>query len=411
MFHRRLLPALEDRGPLRVMFVITSMPVGGAETLLTELVRRLDRTQFLPEICCLKERGPLGEELAREVPVFCRLVGRKWDPRVLWRLTRLLRGRRIDAVITVGAGDKMFWGRLAARWLGLPVIAAALHSTGMPDRVGWLNRRLAPITDAFIAVAESHGRYLAAEEGCPADKVRVIPNCVDTERFHPRPPDPALRSALGLAPDAPVAGILAALRPEKNHALFLRAAALVRRHLPQAQFLVIGDGPRRAELELLAQELGIGDAVHFLGSRSDVPELLGLVDVMLLTSHMEASPVSILEAMAAGKPVVATRVGSVAELVLHGQTGYLVESGAAEEIAGHTVELLRERWRAAAMGRAARERVLAQASVGRMVAGYEQLISGIYRAKSQTSGSVSTPVASVPPAETPSGLGLEVQSR
>src|SRR5687767_11502577 len=109
-----MLIPLADRGPLRVLFVITSMPVGGAETLLVNLIRRLDRARFEPELCCLKEPGPLGEELAGEIPTHCGFIGHKYDFLVLRRLTRLLRERKIDAVVTVGAGDKMFWGRLAA---------------------------------------------------------------------------------------------------------------------------------------------------------------------------------------------------------------------------------------------------------------------------------------------------------
>ncbi len=139
--------------PLRTLFVITSMPVGGAEVLLDNLIRRFDRQRIAPELCCLKELGPLGEELAGEFPVHANLIGGKLDIAVLWRLVRLMRRRKIDAVVTVGAGDKMFWGRLAAKLAGVPVICSALHSTGWPDGVGRLNRWLTPITDGFIGVA------------------------------------------------------------------------------------------------------------------------------------------------------------------------------------------------------------------------------------------------------------------
>ena len=165
---RRKLTPLADRGPLRVMFVITSMPVGGAETLLVELVRRMDRERFLPELCCLKHFDPLGEVLAREIPAFTGLLAHKYDVAVLWRLTRLMRRRRIDAVVTVGTGgDKMFWGRLAGWLAGVPVICSALHSTGLPDHVELPNRLLAPLTDAFIAVAEPHGRLSGRARGLP----------------------------------------------------------------------------------------------------------------------------------------------------------------------------------------------------------------------------------------------------
>ncbi len=364
------------------MFVITSMPVGGAETLLVELVRRLDRDRFAPELCCLKHFGPLGEVLAREIPAHTGLLSQKYDFGVLFRLVRLMRRRRIDAVITVGTGgDKMFWGRLAAWLARVPVICSALHSTGLPDHVEWPNRLLSPLTDAFIGVAEPHGRYLTEHEGCPAAKVRVIPNGVDLEKFHPRWPNDALRDELGLPEGAPIAGIVAALRPEKNHELFLQAAAMVHREVPQARFLIVGDGPRCDYLKDLARELGVVEVVHFLGTRSDVPEVLSLIDVLVLTSHMEANPISILEAMAAEKPVVATRVGSIAETVADGQTGFLVTPGDATEVADRLIELFGNGDRAAAMGRAGRESVVVDWSIDRTVEGYQDLIADIYADK------------------------------
>lgn len=378
-----LLPAEFTAAPLRVMFVITCMPVGGAETLLVNLVRRLDRRRFAPELCCLKYPGPLGEVLADEIPVFSGLLPHKYDVRVLGRLTRLLKTRQIDALITVGTGgDKMFWGRLAAWRAGTPVIASALHSTGLPDRVEWLNRRLAPLTDAFIAVARPHARYLAEHEGCPPPKIVVIPNGVDVERFRPIPRDCALRERLGLPAEAPVAAIVAALRPEKNHELFLRAAALIRQSRANAHFLIIGDGAKRPELEALRDDLGLAEAVHFLGTRGDIPELLSLVDVLMLTSHMEANPVSILEALACGKPVVATRVGSIAESVHDGQSGYLVEPGDERALADRVVALFNDSELARRFGQTGRQTVVEHWSLERMVEGYQEMIEGIYARKS-----------------------------
>ncbi len=393
-FRRRKRPPLGDRDPLRVMFVITSMPVGGAETALVELVRRMDRQRFRPEVCCLKQLDALGTVLAEEIPTFTGILANKYDFAVLWRLTRLMHRRRIDAVVTVGTGgDKMFWGRLAAWLAGVPVICSALHSTGLPDRVEFANRLLAPLTDAFIAVAQPHADYLAAHEGCPAEKVCVIPNGVDVERFHPRWPSRSLQSEFNLDPDVPVAGIVAALRPEKNHEMFLYVAALVRRAMTTAQFLVVGDGPQRATLQSLAHSLGIADCVHFVGTRSDVPEVLSLVDVLLLTSHMEANPLCLLEAMASEKPVVATRVGSVCETVLQGATGYLVSPGDSQRMAEHVLELLTNGDRAASMGRAGREHVIAQWSVEHMIEGYQDLLERIYTKKSMAAARRSSSTA------------------
>jgi glycosyltransferase involved in cell wall biosynthesis len=377
----RKLALLADRGPLRVMFLNTSMPVGGAEMLEVNLIRRLDRDRFSPEVCCLKEFGPLGEMLAHEVPGHERLLTCKFDVRVLPRLTRLFRQRRIDAVITVGAGDKMFWGRLAAWRAGVPVVLSALHSTGWPDGVGRLNRSLNRLTDAFIGVARSHGAHLVERERFPADKVRVIPNGVDVERFAVGDPSAAVRRELKLDRATPVVGIVAALRPEKDHELFLRVAALVRRDIPAARFIIVGDGDLRGHLASYARDLDLADAVHFLGNRNDVPRVLAALDVFLLTSRMEANPVSILEAFSAGKPVVAPRVGSLAESVADGFSGHLTKPADAEEAAGRVVELLRDPSRARVMGEAGQQAVREHWSLERMVRGYEDLIVEVYQRK------------------------------
>ena len=373
---------IADRGPLRVMFLITSMPVGGAETLLVNLIRRLDRTRFLPELCCLKQLGPLGEVLAEEVPAFDHLLAHKYDLRIWGRLAGLFRRRRIDAVVTVGAGDKMFWGRLAAWRADVPVVLSALHSTGWPDGVGRLNRRLTPITDGFIGVASEHGRYLVEIERFPAAKVHVIPNGVDVQRFQPSDAGQAIRRELGIAPGTPLAGIVAALRPEKNHELLLRAMVEVRTQVKNAELLIVGDGSERPAIESLVTQLGLQKAVHLVGTRSDIPALLAALDVFVLTSRMEANPVSILEAMATGKPVVAPRVGSIAESVVDGVTGFLTRPHDVEPVAERLVQLLGDRALAAETGAAGRQCVVEHWSLERMVEGYEQLIADVYNVKS-----------------------------
>lgn len=381
MSKRKNIP-LENRGPLNVLFMITSMPVGGAETLLVNLVRGMDPARFSPHIACLKEQGPLGEELAAEIPVFENLINGKFDIAVLGRLTQIIKESKIDAVITVGAGDKMFWGRLAAKRCRVPVILSALHSTGWPDGVGRLNRALTPITDSFIAVAREHGRFLIDFEKFPEKKVAVIPNGIDTQRFRKSiPARVQLRKELNIPLESPVCGIVAALRPEKNHLLFLRAAALLNKQHPQSHFMIVGDGPERQKLESAVDDLEITDRVHFLGSRSDVPELLSAMDIFTLTSHNEASPVSILEAMSTEMPVVATDVGSISETVGHGVTGYLTRPGSAEMTFEYWDQLISNQKKMGEFGRTGRKVVIENSSLEVMIQGYEELIERIYQSK------------------------------
>jgi glycosyltransferase involved in cell wall biosynthesis len=358
------------------------MPVGGAETLLVQLIHGLDRDRFEPELCCLKSLGPLGEQVARETPAHSWLWRHKLDPTILLRLEKLFRRQKIDAVITVGAGDKMFWGRLAAYRARVPVIASALHSTGWPDQVERVNRWLTSITDAFIGVADAHGRYLVESEGFPADKVHVAPNGVDIRRFRFLPASRAkLRAELGIAADAPVCGVVAAQRPEKNLHLFLEAAARVRKQLPEARFMLVGDGPERESLEAHARRLGVREEVFFLGTRNDIPQVLSAMDLFGLTSDNEASPVSILEAMCCGRPVVATNVGSISESVQDGFSGILVEPGDVDAMSQAWLAILANHRRGRQMGRIGREAVVTHSFLNRMVESYEDLITSIYQSK------------------------------
>jgi glycosyltransferase involved in cell wall biosynthesis len=370
------------------MFALTSMPIGGAERLLENLIFRLDRERFLPEICCLKERGALGNALASAIPMHDGVGGHKYNLLVLPRLRRLLQARRIDAIVTVGAGDKMFWGRIAAKLAGVPIVASALHSTGWPDGIGRLNRLLTPWTDAFIAVAQRHARFLIDEIGLPAERVCVIPNGVDTDRFRRIVDRRGIRAALRIPLAAPAVGIVAALRPEKNHSLFLKMAREVLLQIGDAHFLVVGDGPERTRLEKQSQALGLAERVHFCGMRHDIPAVLSALDLFVLTSHTEANPVSILEAMSVGLPVVATRVGSVEETVADGISGYLVPPGDTIRLAQCVARLLAEPVRAAELGHRGRQVVCADWSLDSMVRGYERLLTGIYHRKVPPSGDV-----------------------
>ena len=375
----RTVPDRRQIGPLRCQFVITSMPVGGAETLLVNLLRRFDPQVIRPEVICLKRPGPLGEQVADEFPLHSDLISGKWDIGVLFRLIKLMRKQRTDVVITVGAGDKMFWGRLAAFCAGVPVIASALHSTGWPDGVGRLNRTLTPITDAFIGVAQSHGQFLREFEGFPDAKVHVIRNGVDCDRFQPSVEHrQSVRQELGLDDATPLVGIVAALREEKNHTMLVQVASHLRPKHPDLHWLIVGDGPMRGEILASADQLGVADRIHLLGTRHDTPRLVAALDVFTLCSLNEASPVSILEALACGVPVAASDVGSIKESVIDGQTGTLFPSKDDQAMATAIDRLLNDAEQRRRMGDEGRCLVEQSGSLQSMVAGYQRLCTTIY---------------------------------
>ena len=376
---KKLVP-LADRGPLRVMFIHTEVVVGGAETLLLEIIRKMDRTRFQPELCCLKQLAELGEVISQEIPTFVGLLKNKYDLGVIGRLAKLLKERRIDAIVTVGTGgDRMFWGRLAAYRAGVPVVLSALHATGYPMKVERLNQMLSPISDGFIGCAKTHSQFLIEGERCPANKVFTVWNGVDVERFRPQD-KAAMRARIGVSMDQPAVGIVAALRPEKQHVMLIEAWSKVIQRLPDAILVIVGDGVERAAIESKTRELGLEKNVRMLGMRSDVPEVLAGLDLKVLSSKMEANPASTLEANACGLPVVAPKVGSLIDTVEHGITGLLCKPNDIESLSEAILEILTKDDRGAEMGVAARSKVCREFSLEVMVQGYENLIEGVYSA-------------------------------
>ncbi len=367
---------------MNTLFVITSMPIGGAEVLLLNLIRRLDRSKVSPILVCLKELGPLGEELAREIPTYQNLLRSRYDLGVLFRLKKIIRQNKVQAVITVGAGDKMFWGRLAAKLAGTPVICSALHSTGWPDGVGKLNRALTGITDGFIAVARAHGQHLIEREKFPASKVTVIPNGIDLQKFSKTEgARERLRVELGVSLDSKIVGIVAALRKEKNHLRFVEIAKKVCEKIGNVHFVIVGEGPERAAIEAQIARYQINDRIHLLGTRTDTHHLLSGFDVFTLTSDNEANPVSILESLACSIPVVATDVGSVSEMVIQGRTGFVVPVDDVAVFADHVMNLVMNEQLAKQLGANGRQHVLENGSLDVMVTGYERLLSRLLREK------------------------------
>lgn len=375
-------PSQFRQSPLKVTFVITSLPVGGAETLLFNLVKSFDKSLVQPSVVCLKEPGQLGEAIAAEVPLVSKQLNSKWDLRVLRRLTQTFRSLQTDVVVTVGAGDKMFWGRIAAKLARVPVICSALHSTGWPDGVGRLNRMLTRITDGFIACANGHARHLVAGERFPENKVFMIPNGVDTARFQPNSQmRDWLRDQLEVPSNTNLVGIVAALREEKNHQQLIRAAGDLSRHYPDTHFVIVGEGPCRPAIEAAISERGLVGRFHLLGNRSDTERILAGLDVFTLTSKNEANPVSILEALACGVPVVAPNVGSISETVIHEKTGLLTDILSFESTSDAITRLLGNPALARELGAQGRELVQNNWSLEAMVDGYQRLIEMLYNSK------------------------------
>ncbi len=362
-----------------VIFLETSARMGGTETVLSRLMNGMRKDRFRPVLCCLFEPGVIGEKLmAQGHPVVHSLGLGPLDPRIPWRLFLLLRRRKVSVLFIVNQPLTQFWGVLCGLLAGVPVRIAAIRSTGKINRIKrrlFINNLTFPWMTRVTGLSEMHKKYLIDVEGIEASKIEVVPNGVDLARFR-RPVDGAkLRAELRIPEGALVVGIVAMLRPEKNHVMFLKAAAEVARVVPNAVFVLVGDGSERKKLEGLARSLSVEGAVRFAGLREDVPDLLQIFDVAVLSSFpiVETLSNAVLEYMAAGKPVVATRVGSVPEQVVDGQTGYLVEPDDARAMADRLIGLLKNEGLRRRFGEAGLARVKERYTIERMIHETESL--------------------------------------
>ena len=348
--------------PYKVMFVVTSLIIGGAEKQLVQLLRYLTRTVFQPVVVCLKEPGVLAEAVSDlGIPVYSRLLENKYDLRVLFKLMAIIKKEQVHILWARSTGDKMFWGRLAAKLTGVPVILTSIHFMGEKGQkksiIGPFNKALTPITDRIIAVSENQKRYLIEEEGLPSRKIVVIPNGIDWKSFKPQKDAETVKRALDIPEGHFVIGQVAKLRPEKGHRLLLKAAKKLKEQGKGSIFLLIGDGSERKDLEAVCEAYSLRSMVRFLGDRQDLADLINIFDVGTLSSPMETFPNALLEYMALAKPVVAPRVGGVPEIITEGLQGFLFSPGDADQMADHLLHLLLHPALAKEMGTQGEKRV------------------------------------------------------
>jgi glycosyltransferase involved in cell wall biosynthesis len=365
-----------------VAYLIDKLHRAGAQRHLGQLAAGLDRQRFAAQVVCLLDGGPIADALrAADVPVEVLRLGRLYGPRGLAGLPRLAarwRAERPDVVHTYLVSANIY-GTVAARLAGARAVVTTRRDTGFSRNwrlrlcEEWL---INPRVDRVVAVSDAAADCARRERGLAEGRVVTIENGVDLAVWDPQRYDRGeLRRRWGLAPEDAAVGVVARLSPVKGHADFLHAAARVASRAPRARFFVIGDGELRRGLEALAESLAIAGRVVFTGARDDVPQLLAMLDVVAVPSHTEGLSNALLEAMAMGRPVVATAVGSNPGVLHDGRTGRLVPARDPEALAAALLELAEDRDAAEALGRAARGSVRERFDVARMVARHQELYS------------------------------------
>lgn len=316
---------------LKIAYVISGLGRGGAERQLQLLLRYLDRDAFAPTVVSLSPPGPFAEGI-RDVGVSVFAVSRRGrlDVARLWDLVSVVRGLAPDVLQTFLLPDTIY-GFTAGRLAGVPVLIASRRTDRyeeFPPLVRALNELVSRWADAVICNSRRATHYLPA---FLAPRAVVIHNGV--EPLVMRRTRDETRAALGIPADALVVGTVGRLVPAKNPRRFLAVATRMRNLRPDLSFLVVGGGPLEREIRAEVDANGLAGRVVFTGERDDIADLLGAMDIFLLTSDREGLPNAVMEAMAAGLPCVVTDVGGNAELVVDGETGFVRRATAIGELA------------------------------------------------------------------------------
>ena len=370
----RAASAARGGRPLRLLVVVDSLEVGGAERHVVDLVLALSREGHAVTVAC-SVSGSLAEPLeAARIPVrpiVGKIVKRRVSLSYARGLRKLLRRERFD-LVHAHVYSSAAASALATAGTGTPLVVTEHTEALWQGRNGrifsrWMYRRVARV----IAVSGAITRRLIERDGVLPAKITVVPNSVPPSR-ESHGDDLPIPAELGRGP---VVGMVARLQPEKGVTSFLKAAAHVAGEFPAARFVVVGDGPLREELFRLAEDLKVRERVLFLGFRPDAQALIKLMDVVAVPSVSEGTPLVVLEAMAAGVPVVASAVGGIPDQIRPGREGILVPPGDPGALADALTKVLRDPELARRVGEAGRQRASTKFSHENMV----RKVEGIYR--------------------------------
>ena len=368
----------------RVIYLVHTLAVGGAEEMVLNLVRYLP-AEFDRAVVCIDQPGPIGAEVQKTGVPFYSLglqpgLRRPFD---LMRLQQFLHDAQPTIVHTFLLTASLY-GRFAAMLARVPIVIGTevnIYERKQPlhrKAESWLMQR----TDAVIASAGSVRDFYLDQVKAEPDKVVVIYNAVDWSQLDTTRTRQELRAEVGVPSDAPLAGIIARLTEQKAHRV-LFDAMVSRPELTALHLLVVGDGDLRDDLRRRAEQLGLGGRVHFVGARRDLGNILGAIDMFVMPSLWEGLPLSLVLAMGAGLPVIASRVAGIPEVVKDNVSGLLVNPGDVPQLATALVRVMQDNTLRARLGEEGRAFVRPRFGVDRYIASITTLYNNLLTAKSR----------------------------
>ena len=362
------------------MHISSSLQHGGIEKLIYQFAAHLDRKKYHVSACALDADGVYGDEIRRvggEVSVLRKNPG--IDPKLWPKLYRLFKKEKVDIVHTHNFSP-LFYAAIPARLAGVKALIHTEHArTEFPDLKKRMvaERWLSYFADRFTAVSPRVKRDLIEHEKITPEKIQMIWNGIDSVLPPVDRPPEDVRRDLGISPTAPIVGVCCRLKPQKGIQYLLEAAPAILKVHPETKFLIVGDGDLKPRLQELAGGLGVEESVVFAGFKSEIYDFLATFDVYVLPSLYEGTPLGLLEAMLLSRSVVATNVGSNAEIVQNDVSGKLVEPKRPDQLSNAISSLLANRKAREDMGRIARDKVLGLFSLDRMISEYELLYESL----------------------------------
>lgn len=366
------------------MHVIHSLEMGGAENVVLSYAEHHDKSRYELKVCTLRSGGPLAREIEERGVKVSTINTRASDSRGLTRLISVFK-REAPIIVHFHNPLPVFLGLPASIAAKVPFRVLTEHSISYPRRLGkwkWVYQLLCKRIDAAIACSEEVRK--SHEGHFQNGRMVTIHNGIDVERFPVRPKLDWLRLQSGIPHGKLILGNIGNLSPQKGQRFLLKAVKLLLSQGIPVALVMIGDGPLRQALETQARDLGVGEDVHFLGQRNDVPELLREIDIVVGASVREGFSISILEAMASSKPVVCTDVGGNKEVIIDGVTGFLVPPNDYKALASAIIKFTGDTDLRIRMGASARKLIQQRFSVKSMVKRTELVYENLFISRART---------------------------
>jgi len=372
----------------KILYVITSTGIGGAEKILCQTAKSMDKNKYHVSICSLKEKGEMAEDIERHgIAVHCLhmvnkegFVGWISSTIALFQLFSYLRKVRPEIVHSFLFRANIL-ARIAGYLTGVPIIISSIRVMGGEKRYfHFIERITSFMVEHYIAVSESVKNYVMQKSKISDENITVIYNGTDIEN-HNYSNVKNVKMPFGVEDGDDILVTVGRLHKQKGHAYLLHAISMVEKEMPRLKLLIIGEGEEENNLKILAETLDLTDKIIFAGLRYDVEKILPVAGLFILPSLWEGTPNVLLEAMAARKPVIATEVGGIPEVVVHGRTGILVPPEDSDALANAIKNLLKDKLKAEEMGKAGRLRVEEHFTIAGMLKKTEKLYQRILKEK------------------------------